>query len=73
MGRKLRPVLDLLNPNVTEKVESTQQAQKLSRDKRAESKIITLGDTMYAHNCSSQEPSWVKGTILHMSDSQIFL
>ena len=72
MGRKLRSVLDLLNPNVTERVESAQQAQKFSHDKRAQSRTFTLGDTVYARNYSSQGPSWVKGTIVDMSGSQNF-
>ena len=72
LGRKLRSVLDLLNPNVTERVESAQQAQKFSHDKRAQSKTFTLGDTVYARNYSSQGPSWVKGTIVDMSGSQNF-
>ena len=72
LGRKLRSVLDLLNPNVTERVESTQQTQKFSHDKRAQSRTFTLGDTVYARNYSSQGPSWVKGTIVDMSGSQNF-
>ena len=37
MNRKLKSVLDLLKPNVTDRVESSQASQKVSHDKRAKS------------------------------------
>lgn len=36
MNQKLRSVLDLLNPNLTEKVESSQSTQKVSHNKKSQ-------------------------------------
>ena len=71
MGRKLRSVLDLLNPNVTDRVESSQSAQKASHDKRAQSRNFMLGDVVYAHSYG-QGSAWVKGTIVDASGPHNF-
>ena len=63
MNRKLRSVLDLLNPSLTDKVESSQSAQKVSHDKRAKPRIFACGDTVYVRNYG-QGPAWIKGTIV---------
>ena len=42
MNRKLKSVLDLLKPNVTDRVESSQASQKVSHDKRAKSQSLHL-------------------------------
>ena len=62
MNRKLRSVLDLLNPNLTEKVESSQSTQKVSHDKKSQCRTFVLGDAVYARNYG-KGPSWVNGTI----------
>ena len=71
MGRKLRSVLDLLNPNVTDRVESSQSAQKASHDKRAQSRNFMLGDVVYARSYG-QGSAWVKGTIVDASGPHNF-
>ena len=63
MNRKLRSVLDLLNPSLTNKVKSSQSAQKVSHDKRAKPRIFACGDTVYVRNYG-QGPAWIKGTIV---------
>ena len=62
MNRKLRSVLDLLNPNLTEKVELSQSTQKISHDKKSQCRSFVLGDTVYARSYG-QGPLWVNGTI----------
>ena len=71
MNRKLRSVLDLLKPNVTDRVESSQASQKVSHDKRAKSRSFTLGDVVYARSYG-QGPTWEKGTIVDSSGPHNF-
>ena len=66
MNRELRSVLHLLNPNITDRVESSQSTQKKSHDKRSSSRTFTLGDKVYARNYG-QGPAWIKGTIVDTS------
>ena len=66
MNRELRSVLHLLNPNITDRVESSQSTQKKSHDKRSSSRTFTLGDKVYARNYG-QGPAWIKGTIVDAS------
>jgi len=71
MSRKLRSVLNLLNPNVSDKVESTQLSQKTTHDKQAQSISFSLGDVVYTHNYG-MGTAWVKGTILNISGTHNF-
>ena len=47
MNRKLRSVLDLLNPLISNRVESAQDRQIVSHDKRVQSRKFAPGDTIY--------------------------
>ena len=71
MNRKLKSVLDLLKPNITDRVESSQTSQKVSHDKRAKSRSFTLGDIVYARSYG-QGPAWEKGTIVDNSGPHNF-
>ncbi|MCG8621136.1 MAG: DDE-type integrase/transposase/recombinase [Proteobacteria bacterium] len=49
-GRRIRTRLDLLKPNVTERVEQSQLKQKLSHDSTARRMQFSKGETVYAQN-----------------------
>ena len=72
IGRKLRSVLDLLNPNVSGRVEAAQLSQKTTHDKRAQSRSFSLGDVVYARNYG-QGTAWEKGTIVDTSGIHNFI
>ena len=72
MNPKLRSVLDLLNPNLTEKVESSQSTQKNLHDKKSQCQSFVLSDAVYTRNYG-QGPSWVNGTITDMLGPNNFM
>ena len=62
MGRKLRSHFDMLYPNVKSRVISNQNKQKQYHDMRAKSRILNVGDSVYAYNFGSGE-RWLPGVI----------
>ena len=50
MNKKLRSVLDLLNSLISNRVESAQDRQIVSHDKRVQSRTFAPGDTIYVCN-----------------------
>jgi len=64
MGRKIRPKLDLLQPNLTSKVQQSQMAQKKHHDVRKPYCQFVEGDLVYAENFSNNsEHKWLPGSI----------
>ena len=62
MNRKLKSVFDLLNPLISNRVESAQDRQIVSHGKRVQSRTFAPGDKIYVRNCG-QSPKWVKGVV----------
>ena len=65
MNRKLKSALDLVNPRLSDRVDSAQSRQIAAHDKRVQSRSFSLGDTIYVRNYG-QGPKWMRGTIVDM-------
>ena len=64
MKRKLKSRLDLVFPNIEEKVVEKQSKQKEHHDKTSKRRIIKVGDSVFAKNFSlNSQLKWIKGTI----------
>ena len=63
MGRKLRFVLDLLNPTLNDRVDTAMAMQKDSHDKCAKQRSFQPGDIVYVRNYG-QGPRWINGKIV---------
>ena len=72
MNRKLKSVLDLLNPLLAQRVESAQNRQITSHDKRVQSRMFAVGDIVFVLNYG-QGPKWIKGTVIDNSGPYNFL
>jgi len=72
MGRKLRTHLDLLIPDVGERVRKRQSLQKHSHDLHAKNKQFQVNDPVLAKNFSTGSP-WITGKILRQSGVATFL
>ena len=66
MNRKLKSALDLLNPQLSDRVVSAQNRQVAAHDKRVQARSFSLGDLVYVRNYG-QGPKWIKGTIVDYS------
>ena len=62
MNQKLKSVLDLLNPLVSNRVESAQDRQIVSHDKPVQPRKFAPGDAIYVRNYG-QGPKWVIGVV----------
>ena len=56
LGRQPRSRLDLLKPNITQKVEQKQLNQKLTHDKSSVTRVFQEGEEVYSRNFSAQGP-----------------
>ena len=56
LGREPRSQLDLLKPNITEKVEQKQFNQKLTHDKSSVTHDFQEGEEVYVKNFSAHGP-----------------
>ena len=72
MGRQLRSHLDLLRPNIAEKVQRSQSLQKQSRDYHARDRQLQRDDLVLAKN-HGQSPPWISGKILKQSGAVTLL
>ena len=72
MGRKLRTHLDLLIPDIGERVRKRQNLQKHSRDLHAQDKQFQENEPVLAKNFS-RGPPWITGKILKKSGATTFL
>ena len=63
MGRKLRSALDLLHPNVNDRVDSAMAMQKDSHDKRAKQRSFKIGNIVNVRSYG-QGPRWINGEIV---------
>ena len=71
MGRKLRTHLDLLVPDVGERVRKKQSLQKHTHDLHAKDKLFQVNDPVLAKNFSTGPP-WITGKILRQSGATTF-
>ena len=67
LGRQPRSRLDLLKPNITEKVEQKQFNQKLTHDKSSVTHDFQEGEEVYAKNFSAYGPRWLAGHITKLT------
>lgn len=65
-GRKLKSCLDLLRPNLRDRVENKQARQKIDHDRKARSRRFSPGDSIFIRN-RAQGDKWLPGTIVTTS------
>ena len=65
LKRRTRTRLDLLRPNVTERVSQSQANAKQHKDKKASAHHFELWETVFVENIEVQgQPKWIPGTIV---------
>ena len=63
MGRPLRTHLDLLKPDITARVQRSQDAQKQCHDRRGiKNRSLAEGDSVFIQNFGTG-PKWIAGTV----------
>ena len=67
LGRQPRSQLNLLKPNITQKVEQKQFSQKLTHDKSSVTHDFQKGEEVYARNFSTQGSRWLAGHIIKLT------
>jgi len=72
LGRQLRSHLDLLLPNVADKVQRNQSLEKQTHDYHARDRQLQIDDLVLAKN-HGQGPPWIPGKILKRSGAVTFL
>ena len=65
-GCKLRSPLDLIKPDLHQRVETEQFKQKIAHDKHSFNQSFHLGDPVFARNFS-RGPQWLPATIVQRS------
>lgn len=70
--RQIRTRLDLLKPNLSSRVEHSQQRQKYSHDGSAQEKTFTVGENVYMRNFGTGS-RWVHAVIHEVSGPVSFL
>ena len=63
MGRRLHSTLDLVKPDLKDRVITKQNQQKLQHDRHAKQRVIQIGDAVCAKNWRSG-PMWVPATVI---------
>ena len=63
MGKRLRCRLDLLYPDVSQRVQAQQLRQKQSHDSRMPLRSFRVGDAVYAENFTDSPTKWLPGTV----------
>jgi len=62
-GRRVRTHLELLKPNLSNRVQAKQQQQKFSHDAHAKERSFQVGSSVYIHNFPlSSVPKWLPGS-----------
>ena len=67
LGRQPRSRLDLLKPNIAQKVERRQFNQKLTHDKSTSTRSFQEGEEVYAKNFSAYGAPWLTGHITKLT------
>ena len=63
MGRRPKSRLDLLKPNVSDRVEKKQYQHKQDHDRSAKSRVFSTGQQVYVKN-NGAGSVWLRGTII---------
>jgi len=63
MGRRPRFHLDILRPNVADRVCNKQERQKVGDDQGTVQRSYSVGDAVWVHNFS-QGPTWLSGEVV---------
>ena len=63
LNRRPRSRLDLLHPQVGERVESQQQKQKENHDGNPSPRKFDVGETVYVKNLPAGTPKWIPGVV----------
>ena len=63
MKRRLKSALDLVKPDLANKVKERQQKQKDNHDKRAKHREFDIGDNVYALIHARNNQTWIPATI----------
>ena len=71
-GRRIRTHLDLLKPNVTERIEQRQLQQKLSHDSSSRWMYFSIGETVYAQNFGTGQ-KWMPAVVQEVTGPVSFL
>ena len=72
LGRRPRTRLDLLKPNIAERVERKQEDPKTRHDKKAKSRTFHVGNHVFVKNFGAGN-KWLPGQIVKMSGPVSFL
>ena len=73
LKRKVCTRLDLLRPNVAERVSQKQASAKLNNDKKVSARDFELGESIFVENLVKQEqPKWIPGTIIERMGSVMY-
>ncbi|XP_025999364.1 uncharacterized protein K02A2.6-like [Astatotilapia calliptera] len=72
MGRKLRCTLDLIHPDLKQKVTAKQDSQRRYHDRHAKERMFVIGDTVYTRNYG-RGPKWIPGLIQEMTGPVSYL
>ena len=63
LNRRLRSRLDLLHPQVDERVERQQEKQKESHDSNNATRKFDVGENVYVKNLPAGKPKWIPGIV----------
>ena len=63
MGRPLRTHLDLLRPNISTKVHSSQESQKRNYDRKSKMRSFSINHKVFVCQSSNDLP-WIPGTVI---------
>ena len=73
LKRRVRTRLDLLRPNVAERVSQNQAIAKQNSDKKANLRVFELGEAVFVENLIKREqPKWLPGTIVEKVGSVMY-
>ena len=66
MGRRPRSCLDLILPDISRRVQSKQQTQKVNHDRRGQQRTLNVGDTVNIRNFATGD-RWLPRSIVEAS------
>ena len=73
LKRRVQTRLDLLRPNVAERVSQNQATAKQNSDRKANSRVFELGEAIFVENLIKRgQPKWLPGTIVEKVGSVMY-
>ena len=73
MGRHLRSHLDQIRPDVAQRVQRSQERQKVNHNAHARPRCFKEGDSVVARNFSGTKATWVPGEVLEVRGPLTYL